>query len=232
MTRRYIFADTETTGAKAGSGVVEVGWVETDADFNIISQIESLIDPQQPISPSASGVHGLIYEDVQNSPTLDEFFSCPGEGGYGDLLRGEVVIVGHRISFDTQFLAPYIPNLYQEVCTLRWARKLWPDIDDHKLSTLKYARRLPRGGTSHRVMADIMDAYYLTKDICEELGMTLAQLTEASKPPMLISICPFGKHKGEPMSRVPRSYLGWMINNMDLDYDMKFTVESLLYKKN
>ena len=234
MSYRYFVADTETTGADKTSGVVEVGFIEIDENFNIIDQQESLIDPQQPISPSASGVHGLVYDDVKDSPTLEEYFSLNAPGCYGKPLTGDVVIIGHRISFDMMFLAPHVKTLKQELCTLRWSRYLFPDSPDHKLQTLKYLLGLPREGKAHRVMADIMDAYHLTRKLCEVTGKTLRQLTDDSANPMMISICPFGKHKGQPMTQVPRSYLSWMRSNMELDVDMQFTVDSLLYgnKKN
>jgi DNA polymerase III epsilon subunit-like protein len=232
MTRYYV-ADTETTGAKEHDTVCEVGFIEIDGDFNILSEHESLIDCEQPISPSASGIHGLTYEDVQDSPTLGEYFSVQDPSCYGRKIEGEAIIIGHRIGFDRRFLEPYFENLVGEIDTLRWARKLWPDSEDHKLSTLKYALGLPRVGVSHRVMSDVMDAYHLAKLVCECTGMSLTQLAEASRAPMMVKICSFGKHKGSNFVDIPKSYLGWMHREMkDLDMDVLFTVETLLNKNN
>jgi uncharacterized protein (DUF3820 family) len=47
---------------------------------------------------------------------------------------------------------------------------------------------------------------------------------------MWITRMPFGKHKGEPMADVPRSYLGWMQRSMDLDQDLAHTIKTILNK--
>jgi DNA polymerase III epsilon subunit-like protein len=222
----YYFLDTETTGAAPTDKACEIGWIQTDKDFNILSEVESLLDPQQMIGPSASGIHGLTNKDVQDSPTIEEYFSVQDPSCYGRMLPANAVIVGHRISFDMLRVGPYFESPPLEVCTLRWARKLYPDADDHKLSTLIFALDLPRSAGAHRVMADVMSAYHLAKHICDRTGMDLQQLAEASAAPMEMLVYPFGKHKGVPFSEVPKSYLRWAQENMkDLDLDMAYTID-------
>ena len=229
---RFIFVDTETTSDDESAAVCEIGWIETDEHFNEVARIESLIDPQKPIEPSASGVHGIVDEDVQHCPTLDEFFREKDQRCFGSLLDGEVVAIGHNVQFDTRFVKPYIPNLAHEVCTLRWSRKLYPDSKNHRLSTMKYLVNLPRNnGDSHRVMVDVEDALNLTKHICAMTGMNLKELVAASAEPMLVERMAFGKHKGMLMQDVPRSYLQWMAREMQLDKDMAHTVAYYLAKR-
>jgi exodeoxyribonuclease X len=221
----FIFADTETTDAGPTASVCEVGWIRTDDQFNILETVESLIDPQQMISPGASGIHGLTNKEVEDSPTLKEFFTVSDPTCYGKLLPDNGVIIGHRISFDMRFLAPYFRSPPQELCTLRWARKIYPHADDHKLSTLIYALDLPRSAGAHRVLADVMSAYHLCRHICERVGMTLPELAQASAAPMEIHTFPFGKHKGVAFSDVPHNYLKWAKREMkDLDQDMLYSI--------
>ena len=221
---KFIVLDTETTGAERADKVCEIGWIVVDQDFNILEERQSLIDPQRMISPSASGIHGLTNDDVADSPTIEEYFSIDDPACYGHRVEEPVVIIGHRISFDVRYVAPYF-NIVQEVCTLRWARKLYPDASDHKLSTLMFALGLPRPENAHRVMSDIYSAYHLAKHICERTGASLRELTAASAEPMLVQIMPFGKHKGEAFKDVPRSYLQWMRGTMkDLDGDLLHTI--------
>lgn len=215
----YYVADTETTSAKPTAGVVEVGWIKIDEDFNILEQHESLIDPGQPISPSASGIHGLVYEDVKDSPTLAEYFSEPT--CFGRKLAGPAALIGHRISFDRQFLEPYIEGPIYELDTLRWVRNLHPEAEDHKLSTCKYLFNLPRGGVAHRVMSDVMDAYWLLRYIADSTRMSLPQLVENSQGPLTVHFMPFGKHKGETIDKVPVGYIKWALREMELDIDLK-----------
>lgn len=230
---RYLVLDSETTGVDEDDKVVEIGWVEVDEDFNIIDQRESLIDPQRVIAPEASAVHGLVLDDLQDSPTIEEYFGLDDPACYGKPLSDPVVIIGHRVSFDTRFLKPYITNIVQELCTLRWFRRLYPDSGNHQLQTAIFALDLPRSEGAHRVMGDVMSAYHLCRHICERTGLTLRQLAEASSTPMEVSIMPFGKHKGQRLDTVPHGYLKWMLNTMDgLDADLKFSAKQILNKKN
>lgn len=225
----YYFADTETTDAGPSASVCEVGWIRTDEKFNILETVESLIDPQQMISPGASGIHGLVNADVENSPTLEEYFTESDPSCFGRKLDPNAVVIGHRIGFDMRFLAPYFESPPIELDTLRWVRKLYPDMDDHKLSTCIFALGLPRSAGAHRVLADVMSAYYLCQHICERTGMTLEQLAQASTEPMELKTYPFGKHKGTPFREVPKHYLRWARENMkDLDMDMSYTLNLLL----
>lgn len=231
---RFLIADTETTGTSEEDKVCEIGWVEVDEDFNIIEQVESLIDPQRPFDPAAQGVHGLEPHDVENSPTIEEFFAEATDGCYGKLIEGSVVLIGHRIGFDRRFLQPYMPGFLQELDTLRWVKRLYPNMTNHQLSTCIYALDLPRSKGAHRVMADVMTAYYLARHLCERTGLTLGQMALESRAPFWVPIMPFGKHKGEPVEEVPRSYWNWMLNNkdMEIDPDLRATAENLYYNKN
>lgn len=226
----YLVADTETSSAKDDRGVCEIGWIQIDESWSITEQVESLIDPQQPISPSASGIHGLTNEDVADSPTLEEFFTREDVPGcYGRRLQGPVVLIGHRISFDRPAFEPYVDGEVLELDTLRYVRQLYPDMDDHKLSTCVYALNLPRDfGAAHRVLADVMSAYHLAKHIAERMNLTLAQLAEHAQKPMRTPSLPFGKHRGEPIDSVPKSYLRWARENMTLDVDTTFTINSII----
>lgn len=228
---RYFVADTETTGVGPDDKVVELGWVEIDEEYNILGEIESLIDPERFIAPEASAVHGLVNSDVESSPTIEEFFSLEDPACYGQKIDSPMVLIGHRIAFDERFMKPYFTNIVQQLCTLRWFRRLYPNSGNHQLSTAIYALDLPRSSGAHRVMGDVMTAYHLCKHISERTGLNLRQLSEASADPMEIAVMPMGKHKDQPISSVPSSYLGWMLNNMDLDFDLKYSVQLALNKK-
>ena len=39
---------------------------------------------------------------------------------------------------------------------------------------------------------------------------------------------PFGKYKGEPLQKVPRGYLGWVLDNCDLDGQLLIDVKALV----
>lgn len=114
---------------------------------------------------------------------------------------------------------------------MRWARKLYPDADNHQLSTLRFALDLPKSSGAHRVMGDVMTAYWLARHVCERTGMTLSEMAEASKKPMELLVYPFGKHKGTPFKDMPSGYLMWAKANMDLEEDMIYTIDLVLNNK-
>lgn len=221
-----IVADTETTCATPERGVCEVGFVFVDKLGNVLSEHESLIDPQRPISPAASGVHGLTNDDVADAPTLAEFFSDAGEGCYGGKLKGPIVIIGHRIGFDTHTLKDHVDGEIFELCTLRWIRRLYPDMDNHQLSTAMFALGLPRPKDAHRVMSDVYSALYLAKHIAERVGVDLLELARLSQEPFELARYPFGRHKGTAFSEMPKSYLRWARDNLtDIDQDLQHTIK-------
>lgn len=244
----FIVADTETTDATETRRACEIGWIRIDEDFNILERVESIIDPGDVmIAPSASGIHGLTNVMCQGSPTIEEFFSMEHPACYGRPIEGPAVLIGQKIAFDRPLIEPFISGgVVQEVCTLRWIRKLYPFMEDHKLSTLLYALNLrtPEGplamdlrerySGAHRVMGDILVAYEVCRHICERTDMSLRQLAERSAEPLYVDIMPLGKHKGKEMAWVgqtDKGYLRWMINNMDMDGDLRYTVETTLNKK-
>lgn len=230
---KYFVADTETTDTSDNRGIVEIGWIEIDADWMPVDRVESLIDPQKPISPSASGIHGLVNEDLVDSPTLEEFFTLNEPGCYGKRIAGPVTLIGHRISFDTPAFKPYVDGEIFELDTLRFVRWLYPDMDDHKLSTCKYALDLPRdSGAAHRVIADIRAAYHLAVHIADRLNMTLPELAARAREPIPVASLPFGKYKSQPLETVPRSYLNWLLgSDMKLDDDYLHTIKAILGRK-
>lgn len=222
MTFRYILGDTETSGFGDKSGVCELAWVELDDNLDIIDSQYSLIDPQVPISASASGVHGIRDADVAEAPTMDEFF----EFIYGKRLTGDVVLMAHNVAFDKRYFAPYIDNMAGELCTLRLARQYFPESPDHKLATLKFFLDLDNG-TSHRADGDVRTTVDLLRRIVDKSGKTLPDLVIQTAEPIFVHTMTFGAHKGKPIREVPKDYLAWLRRKADLDSDLKYTIQQL-----
>jgi exodeoxyribonuclease X len=221
---RFFVCDTETTGPTPQDKVVELAFVELDADLQVLDRQHSLIDPQRAISASASGVHGITYDMLTEQPTLDEFFSVL----YGSLLTGNVVFIAHNAQFDLRYLKPYIPTLAAEVCTLRLARKYFPRAENHKLSTLMYELGLARG-TTHRADGDVDTTVGLLRKIVEVSGKSITQLAEDSAQPEFVAVMPFGKHKGLPVRDVPRGWFTWLLKQGGtIDRDLLYTINKVL----
>ena len=229
---KYRVLDTETSGIEVNDAVCEVAWIDIDENLNILAEHQSIVDPVVLIKAGASGVHGLVNKDCEAYPTLAEYFSEDDPSCYGKKLDGPSVLIGHKCSFDMRFMKPHFDHEPLQLDTMRWSRRLYPESDNHQLSTLIFALDLPRSTGAHRALGDVYSAYHLLKHICDRTGMTVAQLVEAGKEPMELAIMYLGKHKGEKFSDVPSGWLRWAKNNMkDLDADMVYSIDLQLNKK-
>lgn len=231
MTTKYLVADTETSGLGPEAKVCEIGFFELDAQGAVVDQRESLIDCQCSIAPGASATHGLVYDDVKSSPTIDEWFSEDDPTCYGRRLQADkVVFIAHKAEFDLPFFAPYIDGEVQPVCTLRLARSVYPDLESHTLGALVFALDLPRAHrNAHRVLSDVTDCHNLVQHLMQRLGCSLDGLAELCQQPFILRRMTFGKHRGQRFEDIPTSYMKWMVNNIpDLDVDTRHTIAHYL----
>jgi DNA polymerase-3 subunit epsilon len=89
------------------------------------------------IRPDFTDIHGLTIEDVYDAPTFDEVWQ-------DNILPfiGNFPLAAHNASFDTGVLKaalawyklPIPPLNY--FCTLILARRTWPDLESHALTSL------------------------------------------------------------------------------------------------
>ena len=221
MTYLDVF-DTETAGLDGG--VCDIAIVRIDNDFNVVWQAESLIDPERPISPSASGIHHITDDMVKHEPTLAEFVELNPqafpEGG---------AFAGHNLAFDLRMVKAVLPQHYSKLCSLKLSRNTWVngEVENHQLQTLRYTFGL-EGGNAHRAMGDVITCISLLKHLTKVHNTDLAGLLQlAHKPLSLDTKFPFGKHKGEKLRDLPMSYVNWALSNMtDLDPDLREALAS------
>ena len=126
---------------------------------------------------------------------------------------------------------------------MRFAKKLYKDdtnISEYNLSFLRYALDLPIPDDipAHLANADVMVTTLLfaklvedaiTQDILDlEAGELGEQLVVWLDKPVIITIMPFGKHKGKKLTEVPVDYWQWALDNFnslneeDSAYDKDF----------
>jgi exodeoxyribonuclease X len=214
--------DTET--ASLEGGVCDIAIVRLDEDFNVLWEVESLIDPQRPISPTASGIHHITDDMVQHEPTLSEFMELHG---FPWNRRG-LIVGGHNVRFDIRVCKEHLPDDVGHIDTLKLARNFWPDAENHQLQTLRYMHKIRGGDAAHRAMGDVVTCINLLHYMADLKRTNLRGLMELSRAPLTLDTkFPFGKHKGVKLRDMPRSYCQWLLDNVhDLDPDLREAVAS------
>ena len=150
---RFAFLDLETTGLSPwfGDRVCEVGIVLTEGK-RIKQQVQTLVNPERPLSIGAASTNGLTDEELATSPKFANVANVLVEW-----LRGTVVVC-HNAQFDVQFLDSefrrlgreiQIPNL---VDTLMMAREYF-DLPSYSLHSIAEAFQVPMM-TEHRALDD------------------------------------------------------------------------------
>ena len=129
---RIVVIDFETTGTSRDKRAVEVAWFELNKNLEIIDEQASLINPMIPIPWEVIAIHGITDDMVKDSPTLDEFIVDVQEDTFAN---SSVCVVAHNLSVDLPLFKKYCGNVV-ELCTLKLARNLYPEFNNHKLSTI------------------------------------------------------------------------------------------------
>ena len=223
---RLIAGDVESTGLNSTDKVVEIAWAELDDDFNILSSTRSLINPEIPIPAGASAVHGIVADHVRDAPTICEFMA---ELEY-PLAGDEIIFSAHNAQFDAKYFKPWMPDYMGSICTLKLAREVYPDADNHKLQTLRYFLELDvdvAHNEAHTALADVKVLVSLLRKIKADTGWDVVDMFEFCNTPREIVRMPFGKHKGTRLKDLPKTYVRWLLGLADLDADLRYSLEKL-----
>lgn len=213
MTKRAIYYDTETTGVRADTDrIVELAAYcpETKESFC------QLINPGRPIPPEATNIHHITDEMVAQAPLFSEV--APS---FAAFCEGEVVLIAHnndafdRLFMRAEFERASIPMPdWPYIDSLKWARRYRPDLPRHSLQYLRESYGV-RANQAHRALDDVMVLCEVFSQMIDDLPykVVLELLQGSSK----VSRMPFGKHRGTPLSELPRSYLSWLKNSGALE---------------
>jgi DNA polymerase III subunit epsilon len=145
--------DIETTGLSAKTNrVIEIGLVKV-RNYKIVDRYETLINPGTYIPGFISQLTGITNDDIVDAP----FFSDVAE----DIKQfiGDTILSGHNLSFDSSFIKyEFFRNgeepLYNEqVCTLKLARRMFPDLKSKSLTSVTHHLKL-KNKSAHRALGD------------------------------------------------------------------------------
>lgn len=212
--------DTETTSFEGG--VCELASVDI-INGQICNPMSDFVKPPEPITVGAMAVHHITDAMVADAPPIDDVV-----GRY----QGASVYVAHNAAFDR----PKLPQINAPwICTLKLARKLFPELESHSNHYLRYHFMLdvdvPENLHAHRALYDCYVTAALLIRLNRDVKMTIAQMREITALPSLLHTMRFGKHKGktfEEIAATDQGWIRWALANMDADEDLKFTLQHYL----
>ncbi|MCK5073611.1 MAG: 3'-5' exonuclease [Bacteriovoracaceae bacterium] len=184
----YNILDFETTGFSADyDRVIEVGVVKIK-NYKIIDTFQEFVNPGMRITgaiTSLTGITNNMVKDADRSsrvmPRLKSFV-------------GDELIVAHNASFDSRFYKAEMSRveIYPKnefLCSLLLARRMYQDLDSHKLGVLcNYLGFTNKA--SHRALGDAEATHKVFNAICERIKISSGRnqvdykyLTKLSKVP-------------------------------------------------
>lgn len=212
--------DTETTSFEGG--ICELASIDIVAG-QLCNPMNDLVKPPEPITVGSMAIHHITNDMVADAQPIDDVIHRYQDAD---------VYVAHNAKFDReklpQITAPWI-------CTMKLARKLFPELESHSNQYLRYHFMLdvdvPEGLHAHRALYDCYVTAALLLRLNRDARFTIAQMRDISSRPSLLHTMRFGKHKGKTFEEIAardQGYLRWALTNMDLDEDQKFTMQHYL----
>lgn len=209
-----IILDTET--ASLSGGVVDLAWLHVTPELEVISEFRSLCNPERPIENEAQAIHGITEEAVANAPTLAQLV---------EKIPQPFTLIAHNAAFDRRMITPAITPA-RSLCTLELSRQYIKGVSRHKLEVLQKELLLPVQ-KSHTALGDVHTVRDLLEKILPIAQLSIEELIVRQQHPRFIQVMPWGKHEGTPILRVPASYRNWLLDQADLDPNLRFTLEKV-----
>ena len=196
--------DFETTGIspEQGARATEVAIVLLE-NGQVVDRYQSLMNAGVRIPPFITQLTGISNAMVAQAPAAELVMREAAR------FVGDVPMVAHNAAFDRKFWQAELaraglPAQQPYACTLLLARRLYPQVPNHKLGTLVDYHHLPRTGAAHRALADAEMAAQLLLQIGQDLRRRFA-LTRVDHA-LLLALQQCQRHEiGALMSRHVRA---------------------------
>jgi DNA polymerase-3 subunit epsilon/exodeoxyribonuclease X len=241
---KYILFDTETTGNQEEDRIIQFGAMIVDAKAPL-EIYDELCSCDVAIKLEAMEVHNITPNLLENKPkaTQTNFFKR-----LEALNHEENYLIAHNITFDLEMIKKegFVSRL-QLIDTLRCAKHLFKELPYHRLQYIRYALELYKTEEeeaaknnivikAHDAIGDVLVMKLFLSKLVSQCKVIypdynpIEKLVELTKTPVFIETFKFGKYKGKTTTEVAKidaGYLTWMRQNMDLDEDMKYTLDKL-----
>ena len=171
LTDEVIVFDLEMTGNNpATERIIEIGAVKLKG-FRVVDRFDVFVNPHRKLSEFINGLTSITDEMLENAPeeqdALRSFFEFCGECP---------ILVAHDAKVDCGFIDAALERHgiefpYEPLDTLRWAKKLLPDLEKQGLDAL--VEHFGLGGFHHHRACD--DAEMLAKIYSEMAKMEMKE---------------------------------------------------------
>lgn len=215
MAKRPIYYDTETTGVRPKEDrIIEIAAFDPLLNTTFCQ----FVNPLMPIPAESTQICGITDEMVKDANT----FADVGKA-FLDFCKGDVVLIAHNNDrFDKFFLIEeckrsslILPN-FAYIDTLLWARKYRSDLPKHSLQYLREVYNVKQNN-AHRALDDVQVLHQVFSQMIDDLTMEQVIDLLYSQASSEILQMPFGKHKGEPLNKLPKFYLKWLAGSGALE---------------
>jgi len=243
LRRPIAFLDLETTGINvSGDRIVEISVLKIDPNGSE-EWLVSRINPEMPIPPKSTAIHGISDEDVADAPKFGEIAK-----NLAAFLEGTDLAGFNAIKFDIPVLAE---EFLRANIDFNFLRRKYVDVQvifhrkEQRTLTAAYKFYCDRElENAHSSKADTQATYEVLKsqlDRYSDLENDVEKLADFSAYNNLVDfagriiydengveVFNFGKHKGKPVETVFRddpSYYSWMMNGDFPLYTKKILTE-------
>jgi len=223
--------DTETTGVDhTTADIVQIAAVSLKPTGGREIVMNSLCYPESNMIPEeASNVHGIFIEHVAGMVSDTRLAKTLKTVITSFQLSTKLTLVTYNgCNYDLPLLSRKGCHLldHDHIDVYHLVQR---DLHSYglKLSEVyeNYIGR-PLDG-AHEATADCHACITILQKFCEERKMDEQMLIDYMAKPVLLSVMPFGKHKGKEFGDIPRQYLKWALYALDnTSPDMDFTLQA------
>lgn len=227
--------DYETTGVNPRScGVVQAALcfveVTENGDYGILTKDVVKLNPGCPIPEGASNIHGIFNDDVADCDHYEEYLAQQFQVVNETDIHG--VIGFNSIRFDDVIACRLGLNKRPAVDLYVAANrfKAMGRLDKANLSDTYSGLTEREPENAHDAFSDIVMTLDLIKPAIavsgnDNLTGFMQWLNQPIGHPKMKM--PFGKYKGQKLCNLPKGYVKWALNNLDLSADVKAGLEMM-----